>query len=44
LGNTGCAGSAIGLAEVWDTLKGGDKVIVTVFGGGYSYGAMLLEK
>ena len=44
LGNTGCAGSAIGLAEVWDTLKPGDKVIVTVFGGGYSYGAMLLEK
>ena len=44
LGNTGCAGAAIGLAEVWDTLLGGDKVIVTVFGGGYSYGAMLLEK
>jgi 3-oxoacyl-[acyl-carrier-protein] synthase-3 len=44
LGNTGCAGAAIGLAEVWDTLKAGDKVIVTVFGGGYSYGAMLLEK
>ena len=44
LGNTGCAGAAIGLAEVWDTLKGGDKVIITVFGGGYSYGAMLLEK
>ncbi|RZL14284.1 MAG: ketoacyl-ACP synthase III [Hymenobacter sp.] len=44
LGNTGCAGAAIGLAEVWDTLKAGDQVIVTVFGGGYSYGAMLLEK
>lgn len=44
LGNTGCAGAAIGLAEVWDTLTGGDKIIVTVFGGGYSYGAMLLEK
>ncbi len=44
LGNTGCAGSAIGLVEIWDTLKAGDRVIVTVFGGGYSYGAMLLEK
>ena len=44
LGNTGCAGAAIGLAEVWDTLKGGDKVIITVFGGGYSYGAMLLKR
>ena len=44
LGNTGCAGAAIALAEVWDTIKAGNKVIVTVFGGGYSYGAMLLEK
>ncbi|MGI4823130.1 MAG: 3-oxoacyl-ACP synthase III family protein [Janthinobacterium lividum] len=44
LGNTGCAGSAIGLAEIWSTLQPGNKVIVTVFGGGYSYGAMLLEK
>ena len=44
LGNTGCAGAAIGLAEVWHTIKPGDKVIVTVFGGGYSYGAMLLER
>jgi 3-oxoacyl-[acyl-carrier-protein] synthase-3 len=44
LGNTGCAGAAIGLAEVWETLRRDDKVIVTVFGGGYSYGAMLLEK
>ncbi|NML67073.1 ketoacyl-ACP synthase III [Hymenobacter sp. RP-2-7] len=44
LGNTGCAGAAIGLAEIWPDLKPGDQVIVTVFGGGYSYGAMLLEK
>ena len=43
-GNTGCAGAAIGLAEVWDTLVVSNKVIITVFGGGYSYGAMLLEK
>ena len=44
LGNTGCAGAAIGLSEIWNTLKDGNKVIITVFGGGYSYGAMLLEK
>ena len=44
LGNTGCAGAAIGVAEIWDALKAGDQIIVTVFGGGYSYGAMLLEK
>ena len=44
LGNTGCAGAAIGLAEVWGTLHTGNNVIVTVFGGGYSYGAMLLTK
>ena len=44
LGNTGCAGAAIGLAEIWPTIKPGDNLIITVFGGGYSYGAMLLEK
>ena len=44
LGNTGCAGSAIGIVDVWPILKANDKIIVTVFGGGYSYGAMLLEK
>jgi len=44
LGNTGCAGAAIGLAEIWSQIKAGDKIIITVFGGGYSYGAMLLEK
>jgi 3-oxoacyl-[acyl-carrier-protein] synthase-3 len=44
LGNTGCAGAAIGLAEIWSNIKQGDNLIITVFGGGYSYGAMLLEK
>lgn len=42
-GNTGCVGSTLGLAEVQDTLQPGDKVIVSVFGGGYSFGTMLLE-
>ena len=44
LGNTGCAGAAIGLAEIWPRIQSGDNLIVTVFGGGYSYGAMLLAK
>jgi 3-oxoacyl-[acyl-carrier-protein] synthase-3 len=44
LGNTGCAGAAIGLAEIWPSIKNGDNLIITVFGGGYSYGAMLLTK
>ena len=44
LGNTGCAGAAIGLAEIWPRITSGDNLIVTVFGGGYSYGAMLLAK
>lgn len=44
LGNTGCAGAAIGLAEIWPRIKQGDNLIITVFGGGYSYGAMLLAR
>ncbi|MDO7884650.1 3-oxoacyl-ACP synthase III family protein [Hymenobacter cheonanensis] len=44
LGNTGCAGAAIGLAEIWPRIASGDNLIVTVFGGGYSYGAMLLAR
>lgn len=44
LGNTGCAGCAIGLSENWSRFKKGEKIVITVFGGGYSYGAMLLEK
>ncbi|GAA4436976.1 ketoacyl-ACP synthase III [Ravibacter arvi] len=43
LGNTGCAGCAIALSENRHRFKKGEKLIVTVFGGGYSYGAMLLE-
>ncbi|GAB2597703.1 3-oxoacyl-ACP synthase III family protein [Spirosoma areae] len=42
-GNTGCAGCAIALSEQWDTFKKGQRIVVTVFGGGYSYGAMLVE-
>ncbi len=43
LGNTGCAGCAIGIAENMHKFKKEDNIIVTVFGGGYSYGAMLLQ-
>lgn len=43
LGNTGCAGCVIGLGEKWDEINTGDRVMITVFGGGYSYGSMLLE-
>ncbi|TGE20491.1 ketoacyl-ACP synthase III [Hymenobacter aquaticus] len=44
LGNTGCAGAAIALADQLDQIKPGERVVITVFGGGYSYGAMLLER
>jgi len=44
LGNTGCASSAIGLSQVYDQLRDGDLVVLTVFGGGYSSGAVLLKK
>ncbi len=42
-GNTGCAGCGIALSENWDTFKKGEHIVITVFGGGYSYGAMLIE-
>ncbi|MBC3783810.1 3-oxoacyl-ACP synthase III family protein [Spirosoma utsteinense] len=44
LGNTGCAGCAIALSENWDMFQKGQRIVLTVFGGGYSYGAMLIEK
>ncbi|MEO0472619.1 MAG: ketoacyl-ACP synthase III [Bacteroidota bacterium] len=43
LGNTGCAGCAIGLSETHSKLKKGELVVTSVFGGGYSYGAMLIR-
>lgn len=42
LGNTGCAGAAIALSENRARIKPGDHTVITVFGGGYSYGAALL--
>jgi 3-oxoacyl-[acyl-carrier-protein] synthase-3 len=43
LGNTGCAGCAIALAENASRYKHKDLIVMSVFGGGYSYGSMLLE-
>jgi 3-oxoacyl-[acyl-carrier-protein] synthase-3 len=42
LGNTGCAGCAIALSENRSKFKKGENIVITVFGGGYSYGAMLV--
>lgn len=42
-GNTGCPSCAIALSENLDKVKPGDLVGLTVFGGGYSCGAMLLQ-
>jgi 3-oxoacyl-[acyl-carrier-protein] synthase-3 len=44
LGNTGSASSAIALSQTWEKLKKGSLAVVTVFGGGYSSGCMLLKK
>lgn len=43
LGNTGCAGCAIGLSEKKASYQSGEIIVVSVFGGGYSYGSMLIE-
>ncbi len=43
LGNTGCAGCSVALWENKHRFKPNDLVAVTVFGGGYSYGSMLLK-
>lgn len=43
LGNTGCAGCSIALFENQNKYQIQDLIALTVFGGGYSYGSMLLE-
>ncbi len=42
-GNTGCASTPLVLSENWDCFQFGDLIALTVFGGGYSAGAMLLR-
>lgn len=43
LGNTGSASAAIVFAQNKNTFKKGDRIGLTVFGGGYSCGAFLVE-
>ncbi|GAB4398200.1 MAG: ketoacyl-ACP synthase III [Microscillaceae bacterium] len=43
LGNTGCAGCSIALWENQDRFQAQDLIAVTVFGGGYSYGSVLIQ-
>lgn len=43
LGNTGCASTGICLSENIDKIKKGQLTAITVFGGGYSYGAALIQ-
>ena len=43
-GNTGCASTMIGLSQNWQRFKKEELIVITVFGGGYSSGAMLLKK
>lgn len=43
LGNTGCAGCSIALYEHQSRLEKDDLLAITVFGGGYAYGALLIR-
>jgi 3-oxoacyl-[acyl-carrier-protein] synthase III len=43
-GNTGCASTGIALSQNWKRFQKKELIVVTVFGGGYSSGAMLLRK
>ena len=43
-GNTGCASTIIVLSQNWDRFLSDELIVITVFGGGYSTGAMLLKK
>ncbi|MDD3845660.1 MAG: ketoacyl-ACP synthase III [Syntrophorhabdaceae bacterium] len=43
-GNTGCASTVICLSQNWERFIKNDLIVITVFGGGYSSGAMLLRK
>jgi 3-oxoacyl-[acyl-carrier-protein] synthase III len=43
-GNTGCASTIIALSQNWDRFLSDELIVITVFGGGYSSGAMLIKK
>jgi 3-oxoacyl-[acyl-carrier-protein] synthase-3 len=42
-GNTGCCGCGIGFAERQSKFFKGNKILLSVCGGGYSYGAMVVD-
>ncbi len=44
LGNTGSASTPIALAQIIKKIKHNDVIGITVFGGGYSSGAMIIKK
>lgn len=44
LGNTGCASVAIAFSQNIKKFQKGNNIVLTVFGGGYSCGAVLMEK
>jgi 3-oxoacyl-[acyl-carrier-protein] synthase-3 len=44
LGNTGSASTPIVLSQNWKRFKKNDMIVISVFGGGYSSGAILLKK
>lgn len=44
LGNTGSASAPLVLVQYADEIKSGEKVALTVFGGGYSCGCFIVEK
>lgn len=43
-GNTGCASSAIAFSQNYHRLKKDDIIVLSVFGGGYSCGSILMKK
>jgi 3-oxoacyl-[acyl-carrier-protein] synthase III len=43
LGNTGCASSIIGLSQHYSNFPEGSVIVIPVFGGGYSSGALLIR-
>jgi 3-oxoacyl-[acyl-carrier-protein] synthase-3 len=42
-GNTGCCGCGIGFAKSQSKFFKGNKILLRVFSGGYSYGAMVVD-
>jgi 3-oxoacyl-[acyl-carrier-protein] synthase-3 len=44
LGNTGSASTPIVLSQNWKRFRKNETIVISVFGGGYSSGAVLLKK